>query len=83
MVHVVRMDPNGSQSLLSHDDAMDDLVAYGWDRFIKLFEGFNLKVTQAFSKTFDGAKAKIGDLHFKVIEGSIAEATGFPQEGAR
>jgi hypothetical protein len=32
---MVRIEPNGSQDLLSHDDVMDDLVAYGWDGFIK------------------------------------------------
>jgi hypothetical protein len=75
MAPMVRMEPNGSQALLSHDDAVDDLVAYGWVRFIKLFEGFNLEVAQAFSQTFDGAKAKIGDLQLEVIEDSIEEAT--------
>jgi hypothetical protein len=35
------------------------------------------------SQTFDGAKAKIGYLQLEVTEGSIAEATRFPQEGAR
>jgi hypothetical protein len=62
---------------------MDNLVAYGWDRFIKLFEGFNLKFSQAFAQTFDGGKAKIGDLQLEVTEDYIAEATRFPQEGAR
>jgi hypothetical protein len=35
MVPVVRIEPNGSQALLSHDNVMYDLVAYGWDGFIK------------------------------------------------
>jgi hypothetical protein len=82
MAPVVRMESNGSQALLSHDDIVDDLMDFGWVRFIKLFEGFNLEVAQAFSQTFDGAKAKIGDLQLEVTEDSIAEATGFPQEGA-
>jgi hypothetical protein len=57
-------------------------VAYGWDRFIKLFEGFNVEVSQAFAQTFDGAKSKIGDLQLEVTEDFIAEAMGFPQKGA-
>jgi hypothetical protein len=40
-------------------------------------------VAQAFAQTFDGTRAKIGDLQLEVTEGSIAEATGLPQEGAR
>jgi hypothetical protein len=62
MAPVVRMEPNGSQVLLSHKDIVDDLMAYGWDGFIKLFEAFNLNFSQAFAQTFDGAKDKIGDL---------------------
>lgn len=44
MAPVVRIEPNGSQTLLSHDDSTYDLVAYGWYGFIKQFEGFNLIV---------------------------------------
>jgi hypothetical protein len=61
---------------------MDDIVAYGWDRFIKLFKGFNLEISQAFAQNFDGAKAKIGYLQLEVTEHSIAEATSLPQEGS-
>jgi hypothetical protein len=83
MAPVVRIEPNGSQALLSHDDVMDDIVAYGWDGFIRWFEGFNLIVAQAFAQNFDGTRAKIGDLQLEVTEGSIAEATGLSQEGDR
>jgi hypothetical protein len=83
MLSVVMMNSNGSQALLSHDDVVDVLVAYGWDRFIRLLEVFNLKVAQAFSQTFDGTKAKIGDLQMEVTEDFIAEAMGLPQKGAR
>jgi len=37
MAPVVAMEPNGSQALLSHENIVDDLMAYGWYRFIKLF----------------------------------------------
>jgi hypothetical protein len=40
-------------------------------------------VAQAFAQTFDGTRDKIGDLQLEVTEGSIAEATGLSQEGAR
>lgn len=83
MEPMVRIDPNGAQALLSHEDSMDDLVVYGQDGFIKRIEGFNLKLAQAFTQSFDGTRAKIGDLQLKVTEGSIAEATGLPQEGDR
>jgi hypothetical protein len=31
MEPMVRIEPNGCQDLLSHDDAIDDLKAHGWD----------------------------------------------------
>jgi hypothetical protein len=39
---VVRIVLNGCQDLLSHDDAIDDLKAHGWDVFLNKFEGYNL-----------------------------------------
>jgi hypothetical protein len=80
---VVRIEPNGSQALLSHDDVIGDIVAHGWDIFIKWFEGYNLVVAQDFTQYFDGFKAKIGDLQLEVTEDSIAQATGLSQEGER
>jgi hypothetical protein len=41
---VVRVELNGSQDFLSHDDAVDDLIHFGWVKFIQFFEGFNLEV---------------------------------------
>jgi hypothetical protein len=81
MAPVVRVELNGSQALLSHDDVVDDLTVFRWVKFIQSFEGFNLEVAQAFAKTFDGARAKIGDLQLQVDEESIAEATGLSREG--
>jgi hypothetical protein len=81
MAPVVRVEMNGSQALLSHDDVVDDLVVFGWVKFVQSFEGFNLEVAQDFAKTFDGARDKIGDLQLQVDEESIAEATGLSREG--
>jgi len=36
---IVRIESNGSQALLSHDDAVEDLKGRGWDTFITRFEG--------------------------------------------
>jgi hypothetical protein len=83
MAPVVRIELNGSQALLSHDDVVDDLTVFGWVKFIQSFEGFNLEVAQDFAQTFDGTRAKIGDLQLQVSEESIAEATGLSREGDR
>jgi hypothetical protein len=52
MAPMVRIELNGSQDLLSHDDVVDDLVSFGWVKFIQSFEGFNLKVAQDFAQEF-------------------------------
>jgi hypothetical protein len=79
MTPVVRIEHNGSQSLLGHRDAINDLQAHGWDIFIRKFEGYNLVVAQAFAQTFDGFRAKVGNLQLEVTEDSIARATGLSQ----
>jgi len=62
MAPVVGVELNGSQAFLFHDNAVDDLVQFGWIKFIQSFEGFNLEVAHDFAKTFDGTKANIGDI---------------------
>jgi hypothetical protein len=68
MAPVVRIEPNGCQALLSHDDAIDDLKAHGWDIFLRKFEGYNLAVAQAFAQTFDGFRAKVIYVQLEVTE---------------
>jgi hypothetical protein len=34
MAPVVRVEPNGSQDLLSHNDVVDDLTLFGWVKFV-------------------------------------------------
>jgi hypothetical protein len=46
---VVRIEPNGSQSLLSHNDAISNIQEHGWESFIQKFEGYNLAVVHAFT----------------------------------
>ena len=45
---VVRIEPNGIQTLLSYDDAREDLERNGWLVFIRKFQGFNLQVPKNF-----------------------------------
>jgi hypothetical protein len=46
MAPVVRIEPNGIQTLLLFDNAREDLESNGWLMFIQKFEGFNLAVAQ-------------------------------------
>jgi hypothetical protein len=55
----------------------------GWLTFIQRFEGFNLCVAQQFSMTFDGYRAKVGDIQLEIDEQFISHATGLPATGQR
>ena len=77
MVPIIRLEPNGCQALISHDDAIEDLKIHIWDVFLKIFEGYNLQVAKAFTQTFDGCIEKIGDIWLEVIEEFVSEAIEF------
>jgi hypothetical protein len=78
MAPVVRDEPNGSQALLMFDSARSDLEDNGWLPFIQKLEGFNLCVARQFALTFDGCRAKVGDIQLEIDEQFISLATGLP-----
>jgi hypothetical protein len=49
--------------------------------FIQRFEGFNLTIAQQFSLTFDGSRAKVGDIQLELNEEFISSATGLAAAG--
>ena len=51
--------------------------------FTEKFEGFNHAVAQKFSLTFDGCRAKVGDIQLKLNEDFLSSATGLPAEGKK
>jgi hypothetical protein len=83
MALVVRAEPNVSQTLLIFDSARSDLEENGWLTFIQRFKGFNLCVARQFSLTFDGCRAKVGDIQLEIDEQFISLATGLPTTGQR
>jgi len=80
---MVRIEPNGSQTLLLFDNARKDLENGGWLVFIQRFEGFNLSVAQQFSLTFDECRAKVRDIQLELNEEFVSSATGLPATGQR
>jgi hypothetical protein len=44
----------------------------------KGYEGYNLHVAKEFTQTFDGYRAKVGDIQLEVTEEFINEAIGIP-----
>jgi hypothetical protein len=83
MAPVVRAEPNGSQALLTFDGAYADLEEFGWLSFIRKFDGFNISVARQFALSFDGCRAKVGDLQLEVTEHSLSLATGLPVKGEK
>jgi hypothetical protein len=69
--------------LLLFDNARKDLEDNGWLTFVQRFEGFNLFVAQQFALTFDGCRAKVGDIQLEINEEFISSATGLPSSGQR
>jgi hypothetical protein len=47
----------------------------------KLQEGYHQGITEAFAKSYDGGKAKVGHLEMQVDEVDIASTTGMPRIG--
>jgi hypothetical protein len=83
MAPVVRAEPNGSQALLTFYGAYADLEEFGWLSFIRKFDGFNMIVARQFALSFDGGRAKVGDLQLEITEQSISLATGLPVIGEK
>jgi hypothetical protein len=83
MAPVVRAEPNGCQALLMFDGAYSDLEEFGWLSFIRKFDGFNISVARQFALSFDGCRAKVGDVQLEITEQSLSLATSLPVKGQK
>ena len=83
MAHVVRAEPNGYQALLMLNGAYSDLEEFGWLPFIRKFDGYNLTVARQFSLSFDGYRAKVGDVQLEITEQFLNLATSLSIMGQK
>jgi hypothetical protein len=83
MAPVVRAEPNGCQALLTFDGAYNDLEDHGWLAFIRKFDGYNFTVARQFALSFDGCRAKVGDVQLEVTEEFLSLATSLPVKGQK
>jgi hypothetical protein len=83
MAPIVRVEPNGPQTLLLYDDVNEDLKSQGWVDFLKKFQGYKLQVAQKFTLSSDGCRAKVGDVQIEIIEEFLSEATSLPLTGQK
>jgi hypothetical protein len=65
------------------DNARKYLQDNGWLTFVQRFEGFNLFVAHQFALTFDGFRAKVGDIQLEISEDFISSATRSAATGQR
>ena len=68
MAPVVRAEPNGCQALLTFDGGYRNLENHEWLAFIRKFDGYNFTVARQFALSFDGCRAKVGDVYLEITE---------------
>jgi hypothetical protein len=83
MAPVVRAEPNRCQALLMFDGTYSDLEKFGWLPFIKRFDGYNPIVARQFALSFDGCRAKVGDVQLEINEQFLSSATSLPITGQK
>jgi hypothetical protein len=81
MAPVVRAEPNGCQALLTFSGACSDLEKHRWLAFIRKFDGYDRTVARKFALSFDGCRAKAGDVHLEITEEFLSQATRLPVKG--
>jgi hypothetical protein len=83
MAPVVRVEPNGSQTLTLYEDVSEYLQSQGWLEFLNKFQGYNLQEAQEFALSFDGCRAKVGDVQIEITEEFLSPTTGLPLNGKK
>jgi hypothetical protein len=83
MAPVVRAEAEGCQALLMFNGAYSDLEKFGWLPFIRKFDGYNPSVARQFALTFDGCRAKVGDVQMEINEQFLSSTTSLPATGQK
>jgi hypothetical protein len=65
------------------DGAYNDLEKFGWLPFIRKFDGYNPSVARQFVLTFDGCRAKVGDVQLEINEQFLSSTTSLPATGQK
>jgi hypothetical protein len=80
---LLRKELNDIAYLESHPEICQMFRDVGCYRYCEKLQGFHQGVVEAFSLTFDGAKAKVGTIEMQVDEAIIAATTELPGTGER
>ena len=69
--------------LESHPEVCQMFKDAGCYRFCEKLQGYHQGIAEAFAKSFDGVKVKLGPLEMQIDEASVTVATEMPGEGER
>ena len=62
-----------------HENFMEIFEKKQWVTFFEKFDGNNENVSLAFAESFDGERAIVGNLNFRLSEDILAQVIGLPQ----
>ena len=80
---VSRLEPEKFDSTIIHEKCMENFEKKQWVIFFEKFDGHNDNVSLAFADSFDGERATVGNLNFRLSEDILAQIVGLPQQGER
>ena len=78
---ISRFELIGDEYLDVAPECRELVVKVGWLGFLQKFSGFNLVISRAFVTSFDGMKAKVGDIMLQLTEEFISWAICLPMVG--
>ena len=80
---VSRIEPGKFDPSTIHESFLGFFEKKQWIPFFEKFDGYNEKVSLAFSYSFDGERATVGNFTFRLYEDIMAQIIGLPQQGER
>ena len=76
-----RVEPENFDSSKFHEDCIKILREKQWLPFLEKFNGYNEEATKQFVFSFNGEKALIGNISFRISEDTIAQEIDINLEG--
>ena len=78
-----RAEPEKFDRLKYHEDCVKILEEKHWLPFLHKFNGNNEEVTKQFAFSFNGEKALVGNVSFRISEDIIAQTLEIRPEGEK
>jgi len=79
LLGLVRFEPQGPKMLEVDTRSKARMEKAGWLTLFQKFSDHNSEVTKSFALNFNGDKAQVGNVQFRLTEGLVARACEIPQ----